>query len=406
MKQINIFAQNVETEALKQFYKAMALPCNIAGALMPDAHTGYTLPIGAVIKTKNRIFPSYVGYDIGCGVASMQLNLNSRIINTGTLNKIKDEILKEIPIGVCAHKNKREWGGYKNATKDTINLFTSTGTYQLGSLGGGNHFLEIGKDKENSIWITVHSGSRGFGYKIAELYMRKVAVESTDKDRYAKQFIENNNWRKHDVEKWEAYKEEFIYRKVWARLKTNLEGHYSADINSEVGKNYITDMNIALEFALENRKIMLNTVKKIIEKVINKKIKTLVFINSNHNHAVVEENGFVLHRKGATQASKGMLGVIPANMHDGCFVVKGKGNALALNSSSHGAGRLLSRRKAKDTLNFDELKEDMLDIVNNITESTIDEAPGAYKNIYEVLELQKDMVEVLHHVTPMLNIKG
>ena len=405
-KQINIFADNIEAEALNQFYQAMALPCNIAGALMPDVHAGYTLPIGSVIKSKGKVFPSYVGYDIGCGVGSIKIDLLNKELGKKALETIKDEILKQIPIGINRHSIAQKWEDYKNGTDIAINAFLSGGDKQLGTLGGGNHFLEIGKDGDDFIWITVHSGSRGFGYKIAEKYMELSAIENTEEERYAKEFEEKNKWKKYNPEKWEEAKKQFVYRRVRARLKTNLEGHYGLDINSTLGKNYIKDMNIALDFALENRKRMLQKAKRAIEKVLGKNIGELLFVNRNHNHAELIDNEFVIHRKGATHADKGMFGVIPGNMKDGCFIVKGKGYAPALNSSSHGAGRVLSRRKAKDTLNYDDLRNEMSDIVNNISEATLDEAPEAYKDIFEVMEMQKDMVEILYHIKPVLNIKG
>ena len=170
-KEINIFADNIEAEALNQFYQAMALPCNIAGALMPDVHAGYTLPIGSVVKSKGKVFPSYVGYDIGCGGGSIKIDLLNKELGKKALETIKDEILKQIPIGINRHTIAQKWEDYKNGTNIVIDAFLSGGDKQLGTLGGGNHFLEIGKDGDDFIWITVHSGSRGFGYKIAEKYM-------------------------------------------------------------------------------------------------------------------------------------------------------------------------------------------------------------------------------------------
>ncbi len=405
-KQINIFADDVEKEAVNQFYQAMTLPCNVAGALMPDVHTGYTLPIGSVIKSKGKVFPSYVGYDIGCGVGSIKIDLLSKELDKKALETIQDEILKQIPVGINRHAIAQKWENYKNGTNIAKDAFLNGGCKQLGTLGGGNHFLEVGKDEDNYIWITVHSGSRGFGYKIAEKYMELSAIENTEEERYAKEFEEKNKWRKYNPEKWEEAKKQFIYRRVRARLKTNLEGHYGLYINSTLGQNYIKDMNIALDFALENRKIMLQKAKMAIEKVLNTKIKELLFVNRNHNHAELIDNEYIIHRKGATHADKNLLGVIPGNMRDGCFIVKGKGYAPALNSSSHGAGRVLSRKKAKDTLNYSNLKNEMSAIVNNITEATLDEAPEAYKNIFEVMDAQKEMVDILYHIRPILNIKG
>ena len=403
-KKVNIFAEYVESEALEQFYKAMALPENVEGALMPDVHAGYTLPIGSVIKSKGKIFPSYVGYDIGCGVAAVQLNLTSP--STEELEKIKTEILKSVPVGPNKHTAPKKWNLYKEGTEIAKRAFESKGTYQFGTLGGGNHFLEIGRDEKGLLWIIVHSGSRGFGYAMAQEYMKLAARENTDQERYAAEFERNNPWREHNPEAWERAKKEFVYRRVRARLKTNLEGHFGFDLDSETGQSYLKDMNLALQFAIDNRMAMIDAAVAAIEKVLSVKTDRLFSVNRNHNHAEVVEGGFVIHRKGATHAEEGMYGVIPGNMRDGCFIVRGKGYAPALFSSSHGAGRVLSRQKAKQEISFEELKKEMEGVVTNITPSTVDEAPMAYKNVFEVLKMQKEMIEPISHVKPILNVKG
>lgn len=401
---MEIFAEYVEPEALEQFYKAMAVPENVEGALMPDVHAGYTLPIGAVVKSKGKIFPSYVGYDIGCGVASVQLDIT--VPSISELEKIRDEILKRVPVGPHAHTKAKKWSLHKEGTEIAKRAFESKGAVQFGTLGGGNHFLELGKDEHGRLWITVHSGSRGFGYAIAKEYMTLAAIANTDEERYAREFEEKNLWREHNPEAWEKAKREFVYRRVRARLKTNLEGHFGFDLDSELGQNYLKDMNLALQFALDNRLAMIDAAVEAIEKILGTKTERLFFVNRNHNHAEVVEGDFVIHRKGATHAEEGMYGVIPGNMRDGCFIVKGKGYEPALCSSSHGAGRVLSRQQAKKTISFEDLKREMEGIVSNAAPSTVDEAPMAYKNIFEVMEMQKDMVEVLHHIKPVLNIKG
>ena len=404
-KQIHIFADYVEQEALNQFYKAMALPENVAGALMPDVHSGYTLPIGAVIKSKGKIFPSYVGYDIGCGVAAVQLDI--KVPSFNDLKKIKDEILKRVSIGPNSHKTPvKEWRLYDEGTDIAKKAYLSKGKLQFCSLGGGNHFLELGKDENGFLWITVHSGSRGFGYYIAKEYMKLAAISNTDEERYAKEFEVKNKWKQYNPGKWEQAKKEFIYRRVRARLNAKLEDHFGLDLDSELGQNYLKDMNLALQFALDNRLAMIESAIEAIKKVIKVDPKTTFFVNRNHNHAEVIDGDFAIHRKGATHAEEGMYGVIPGNMKDGCFIVKGKGYEPALCSSSHGAGRVLSRQQAKQEITLEMLEKEMEGIITNLTSSTIDEAPMVYKDIFEVMEMQKDMVEVLYHIKPVLNIKG
>lgn len=415
---IKIYAEVVEPEAMEQFYRAMALPCNIQGALMPDTHTGYTLPIGAVVKSQSKVFPSYVGYDIGCGMCSVKLGIKSTDVTKEQLVEVKDKIVSKIPLGPNKHSSKVAIPKSitdMDMTDFARGILDSTGVYQLGTLGGGNHFIEIGTDSDDYLNIVIHSGSRGVGYKIADHYMKEACVADVDEARYEREFDDNpknQSWyssKKCDVEKYEAAKKEFVYRRTRARVNTNTEGHFGFDVESERGKDYIKDMNMALDFALENRKSMILQITECFDAVLGYKKSEEVsrFINRNHNHAVLNESdGTVVHRKGATHAEEGMMGVIPGNMKDGSFIVKGKGNADSMCSSSHGAGRVLSRRKAKDQLSLEEFHKEMEGVVTNHTDATLDEAPKAYKDIYEVMSLQEDLVEVIDQVTPILNIKG
>ena len=186
------------------------------------------------------------------------------------------------------------------------------------------------------------------------------------------------------------------------------EGHFGLDVNSVEGKNYITDMNFCLEFALENRKRIVQKVAGVINRTINMiyyLVKIDKIINRNHNHAELKD-GLWIHRKGATHAEDGMLGVIPGNMRDGSFIVAGKGNPHSLYSSSHGAGRVLGRKAAQLILNVENFTEQMKGITAKVCDKTLDESPSAYKNIFEVMELQKELVTVIHHIKPIINIKA
>ena len=183
------------------------------------------------------------------------------------------------------------------------------------------------------------------------------------------------------------------------------EGHYPLHVDSNEGKDYIMDLNFCLEFALENRKSMVKRAIEVIKKTCLGDIIEDSLINRNHNHAQFKD-GLWIHRKGATHAEYGMMGVIPGNMRDGSFIVKGKGNPDSLCSSSHGAGRVLSRKEAKATLTLDVFEDTMSHIKAKVTEGTLDESPHAYKNIFDVMELQKDLVEVITLVKPLINIKA
>jgi len=413
-KPFKIYTDYVEDKALEQFAECMELPSVVQGALMPDTHAGYVAPIGSVLKTEGTIFPSFVGYDIGCGMSECMLDIKADSLKSGQLEAIKDATLKRIPIGFKRHNKKQpvpraitdmSMSGF---AKDVLR---DQGATQIGTLGGGNHFLEIGTTNDGNLSIVVHSGSRGIGHKIATHHMKAAAIQNTDEARYVNEFQEKNkDWYKACHEgrssqgKFKEAQEEFVYRRVRARVD-NIEDGYPLDVNSIEGKAYIDDMNMALDFALANREAMINNTIKAISEVLNTKPEKLRFTNKNHNHAELID-GYWIHRKGATQAAEGMIGVIPGNMVDGSFIVRGHGNPDSMASSSHGAGRVLSRRQAKEQLDLEEFDECTKHLVANHSDSNLDEAPKAYKDIFEVMENQKDLVTVVDRVVPILNIKG
>lgn len=365
-KPYKIFAEVLEGSALDQFHSALKEDFSVKGALMPDAHTGYSLPIGAVVATDGVILPAWVGYDIGCGMCALKTSFSSELVRENA-QKIYEKIYEVVPVGVKV--NDRATQTYLNPNDLTDigrDSFDNRGAfYALGTLGGGNHFIELGVDENDSVWIIIHSGSRGVGHGTAQRYMKLAS---------------NSNKAK--------------------------EGHYFFTQDSELGQKYINDLNWCLEYALENRKEMIRRVEGVVSKLAGGKGDwDNNFINRNHNHA--EFNGqYWIHRKGATHAELGMRGVIPGNMRDGSFIVTGKGNADSLCSSSHGAGRVLGRKEAKRTLDVNEFAKEMEGITARVGEGTLDESPFAYKNIFEVMELQKDLVDVDAYVKPLINIKG
>jgi len=374
-KQFKIYSDNIEDSAMRQFVDAMEQECVVRGALMPDAHTGYTLPIGGVIATKDMIFPSFVGYDIGCGVCALKTEIKKNEIEPHREN-IFNSIYRVIPTGFNKNERKEDWYYSNIPMTETLRkrMSDSGGLSQLCSLGGGNHFIEISYDEEDFVWIVVHSGSRGIGWKTADQYMRLASPD--EKAR---------------------------------------EGFYGFKTNSKEGKNYIKDLNFCLEFALENRKRMIKRVygeichylfgTKDIEFDIKDNEAGCVFVNRNHNHAELKD-GLWIHRKGATHAEKDMYGVIPGNMRDGSYIVRGKGNKESLCSSSHGAGRVLGRNQAKRELSLDEFKNQLTGITAKVEKSTLDESPDAYKNIFDVMYSQKDLVDIVHYLKPIINIKA
>lgn len=377
-----IYAENLEASALQQFTSALELDCVKKAALMPDAHTGYTLPIGAVVATEKFLFPSWVGYDIGCGMCALPTTFSRKDV-TAVATSIHRGIHREIPVGFSHHSKNREFSkdlDYGRISPNLLDIIIARkARKQIGTLGGGNHFIEVGYGRDDRVWIIIHSGSRGVGHGTAQHYMRLASGDGKVR-----------------------------------------EGHFGFHEDSEEGKNYRLDVAWCLEYALENRRRMVDEVVHVITSLgIPGCGQWEDLINRNHNHVehvcidvpgkegtYHAQDAVWIHRKGATHAEKGMKGVIPGNMCEGSYIVTGKGNPDSLCSSSHGAGRAMSRTKAKATFNVEEFQAQMAGIVADASQKTLDECPGAYKDIHRVMELQTDLVHVDDYIKPILNVKG
>lgn len=369
-----IFGDILCGKTLAQMHESMAQPFAIEGALMPDAHAGYSLPIGGVVRTAGCVVPAWVGYDIGCGMRGVRTSLHKDFLTKERLEAIKELVIQSVPMG-----NKKHPATNMNGLRVTQirgmftgigkEIFDTRGQGQLGTLGGGNHFIEIGYDEEDMVWICVHSGSRGVGHALATYYMNRAAQESGVQTR-------------------------------------NVEGAFPLYENTELFRDYMKDFYAALEWSCFNRALMTKAVTESMREVVPKEFRITRIVDNIHNTVVSDTKGNYIHRKGATSAEKGESGIIPGNMRDGFFVVKGKGNLESLCSASHGAGRVMSRGEAKKEVNLEEFLKEMESVVTNISEHTIDEAPAAYKDIFEVMDSQKDCVDIVHHVKPLLNLKG
>lgn len=402
MKQTKIYAEHLDASALEQFESAMEQEFSIKGALMPDAHTGYSLPIGGVVATDGVIIPAWVGYDIGCGMCALPTSFSADAVRENS-KAIFNEIYERVPVGFNVNQHPTDCHlNPDDLTELGRKAFnTRKGFRAIGSLGGGNHFIEIGKDETGRVWVIIHSGSRGVGHGIAAAYM---TIASSDPTTMEAEFDATHEaMLLHNPDQYEAHKARYIEKKM-GKLRPK-EGHYGLRTDSDEGRAYINDMTWSLEFALANRKEMMARIVAAIAAHCEGAAEWDLLINRNHNHAE-ERDGLWIHRKGATHAEKGMMGVIPGNMRDGSFIVCGKGNPDSLYSSSHGAGRLLGRKQAKRELDTDDFKAAMQGITARVGDSTLDESPMAYKNIFEVMRLQADLVDTIHHVTPMVNVKG
>lgn len=352
----------LEYDAQQQIYTELAHDFLLKLVIMPDCHTGYTLPIGGVALLDKVISPEYTGMDIGCGMVCFIFPVPAKDIYKHK-QKIFDEIYNRVPVGFNCRDKAIDYPLFDSASGDK-NLNTKVNDrllIQLGTLGSGNHFIEIGENKEGYLAVVIHSGSRNIGHSIATYYM---ALSKKEDKHLPNGFL---------------------------------------DLNSDFGQMYLQDLKYALDYALANRKKMLEDVTDIL------RLKGVggFFINENHNTADVLSDGTVLHRKGATPADKDQYGVIPGNMRDGTYVTIGLGNEEYLSSASHGAGRKMSRKKAKENIDLDSFRDVMKDVLAKVDQGTLDEAPMAYKNLNNVIDAQKGIVvDVMDHIKPLINIKG
>jgi len=369
---------DVDDEALIQFKECYSKDFVTAAALMPDAHKGYAAPIGAVLITKGYVVPAWVGFDIGCGLIAVRIK-GEDVLEKAKKNieTIYSKVMRAIPMGVgninkekyLTTKTKKEFKKLMDKfekgehDKEILRYLKDTAAKHLGTLGGGNHFIELSSHKKE-LWLIIHSGSRGIGHRIAKKYM--IRASQSEKD----------------------------YEKT-----------FPLDVKSQLGKEYLNILDFGLEFALLNRLEMSYKAVEAIEEAIGEKLTSQLWVNKNHNHAVLEKGRYI-HRKGATPAKKEERGVIPGNMRDGCFLVEGLGNSKFLNSSSHGAGRILSRKAAKEKITIEEFKKSMKGIRGTISMKTLDEAPMAYKDINKIMKAQEKSVKIKKYLQPIINWKG
>ena len=345
-------------------------------AIMPDAHQGYGMPIGGVMATKDAIIPNAVGVDIGCGMCSLRTNYKH--IEQHDLKEIMRIIRSTIPVGFKHHKEKQDESWMPERTEDLliVNQEYDSALNQIGTLGGGNHFIEIQKGTDGYVWIMVHSGSRNIGFTVANHYHKQAVAEQAKL---------NNNKTPKDL----------------SYFLRGTEGYES----------YFKEMNYCIEFALQSRKLMMERVKETFADVLPN-VEFSNFINKPHNFAAWEnhfDTNLIVHRKGATRAGKGEWGMIPGSQGTSSFLVKGKGNPLSFNSCSHGAGRTMSRNEARRSLNLKAETDRMnkLGVLHALRhKKDLDEAPSSYKDIQEVMAQQEDLVDIQVELTPMAVIKA
>lgn len=374
------WATLIEQNTLDQAIRSSKLPFILPHlALMPDAHLGAGATVGSVIPTIGAIIPAAVGVDIGCGMIAVQTQFNLNDI-IGNLTDLRIAIEKAIPLS-AGHYNQTLTPSAEvrvnrliEKSKKDYKQISSNWDMQLGSLGSGNHFIELCIDENSNIWIFLHSGSRGVGNKIG---MKHIKIAQNLCER-------------------------------WHIQLDDPELAYLIEGIPEFGE-YLTDLHWAQDFALANREEIMDRVVECLEKFMGKQIEEKQRINCHHNFTQQEHHfgrNVWLTRKGAIEATEGKLGLIPGSMGTCSYVISGKGNRMSFNSSPHGAGRNFSRSEARKRFTNEDLKIAMKGIEYKDSEAFIDEIPGAYKSIDQVMEDSKDLVNVEHTLKQILNVKG
>lgn len=395
MSDLKIFTDNIEPEALNQVYTLVKQPafadCKVR--IMPDVHAGAGCVIGFTADLGDKVIPNIVGVDIGCGMLTIELG--SIDIDFAELDSA---IRKRVPSGRNVHEGRnvrfdrlQELYCYREL-KDTKRLERSIGT-----LGGGNHFIELDADTEGNKYLIIHSGSRNLGKQVAEYYQNLAVELMQGKDKLfemQEKLIAEYKAAGRRQEIQGAIKE--LHRKFNPNpLGIPKELCY---LTGEYREKYLHDMKICQEFAVANRKAMADAV---LDELGLKEISRFETIHNYIEHATN------MVRKGAISAKEGEILLIPINMRDGCIIGRGKGNADWNMSAPHGAGRIMSRSKAKENISLEEFEKSMEGIyTTSVNRSTIDESPMAYKPMEDIVDNIKDTVDILKIIKPVYNFKA
>lgn len=370
--------QNVESKALDQLTHTANLPCVFQHvAVMPDVHLGKGATVGSVVATKGAVIPAAVGVDIGCGMMAVQTSLTSHDL-PDSLTSLRTRLEACIPVGPAEHQQAVEptWEGFDHFhhLPSVVHDRLGKAERQLGTLGGGNHFIELCLDTDDHVWLMLHSGSRHIGKLLAEVHidcakglMRDYFIHLPDPD-----------------------------------LAYLVEG--SPEFNA-----YWRDLQWAQDYAMRNRELMMKLFMRSLIEELNQCWRNGLTVNCHHNYAAREHHfgsNVIVTRKGAVRAREGDYGIIPGSMGTRSYIVKGKGNPDSFCSCSHGAGRRMSRGKAKANFTLSDLEQQTSGVECRKDAGVLDEIPSAYKDIDQVMEHQQDLVEVVATLKQLLCIKG
>lgn len=389
-----VFTDEIDNETIGQLIELtnQKSVTDLQIRIMPDCHAGAGCVIGTTMTLQDKVIPNLVGVDIGCGILAVKLKETN--INLVELDRI---IHKYIPAGFAVHDTAITTSNIKNviAPVDLEYAYRS-----LGTLGGGNHFIEVDKDSDNNLWLVIHTGSRHIGIEICKYYqdvayqqLKERALGGSLKrltEELIKQLKAENRHR--DIHKEiERLKEK--YRKSNTSIPKEL-----AYVTKHQFNNYLHDMKLAQEYACNNRKIIADTILRKAELHAVDSFQTI------HNYIDIDSK---ILRKGAVSAKKGETLIIPMNMRDGSLICIGKGELDWNESAPHGAGRIMSRAKAKERISMSDYKSSMKDIyTTSVNEFTIDESPFAYKSMQSIIDNIQDTVEIVDIIRPIYNFKA
>jgi tRNA-splicing ligase RtcB len=385
---VRVFTDDLEASARQQLVNLSKLPIvHHHVAAMPDVHAGIGATVGSVIATKQAIIPAAVGVDIGCGMIAARTSLTADQLDEKTLKRVYDQISRDVPVGRDQHKEgreltqaaaplRRELKQITEAHPQLEKRFQRTQNWvkQMGTLGGGNHFIEVCVDEEHRIWAMVHSGSRGIGNAIGtyfiELAHRDMEGHMANlPDRDLAYFREGS-----------GHFEEYVRAVAWAQA-----------------------------YAASNREAMMETVIAAMRRHLPPFEVTSEAVNCHHNYVEREHHygeDVWVTRKGAIRAGEGELGIIPGSMGAKSYIVRGRGSAESFESCAHGAGRRMSRRAAQKQFTAADVAQQTAGIICRKDSGVVDEIPAAYKPIDEVMENQRDLVDVVHTLKQVLCVKG
>jgi tRNA-splicing ligase RtcB len=385
---VKIWTDDVDDKSKQQLANIASLPfIHHHVAAMPDVHLGIGATIGSVIATHKAIIPAAVGVDIGCGMVACRLSITANDLDEKSLKSVFDQISRDVPVGRGMHNNRHAFEEKAQPFEAGLNRIlekhpvleksicgTTKWVKQMGTLGGGNHFIEVCLDESNQVWVMLHSGSRGIGNTLAEYFIQLA---------------------RKDMEQWMIHLPD-------RDLAYFPEGTVHFD-------DYVEAVHWAQEYAFQNRQCMVDLVLEALRRHLPAFEVTSEVVNCHHNYVAQEHHygaNVWVTRKGAIRAREGDLGIIPGSMGARSYIVRGRGNPESFNSSAHGAGRRMSRTAAEKQFTEADLARQTDGVICRKDKGVVDEIPGAYKDIDVVMENQNDLTETLHTLKQVVCVKG